>query len=100
VIRDPWATRLVCLSFLALSGCRVVSFAKVVLPTEGPTYLVECNYEFANCAKRATKQCEGGFEQLTRKNCPRCGTLVPPNPQKNASVQMPGYRGQLYFRCM
>jgi hypothetical protein len=76
------------------------SFSEVTLPVPGPTFLVECNYEFANCSRKAQETCpRGRFEQITRKSCPACSKDVPLYPQTNAVIQQPGYRGKLYFRC-
>ncbi len=86
---------------LGASGCRVASPRALRLPTEGPTFVVECNYEFANCRRYAEEHCPGRrMEEITRKNCPRCGKVVPANPQSNARIQSPGYHGTLYYRCM
>jgi hypothetical protein len=89
------------LLLLFTSGCRITTWKEVQLPTEGPTFRVECRYEFNNCAREAARRCpRGRYEQLTRKNCPRCGRLVPLNPQANAPIQMSSYYGTLYYRCM
>ena len=73
---------------------------EVFLPIEGPTFEVECRYELANCARAAKQKCGGEYEPITRKNCLACGRQVPRTPEQNARVQMPGYRGTLYFRCL
>jgi hypothetical protein len=85
---------------LSASGCRIISFEEVRLPTEGPIFVVECNYELANCLARAAKQCDDDFEEITSKNCPRCGKVVPINPQQNLPYQLTTYRGKYYFRCL
>jgi hypothetical protein len=95
-MRVRWTT--IVLALFA-GGCRIISFTEVRLPTEGPTFVVQCNYELANCLERAAQQCDGDFEQITRKNCPRCGDLVPINPQRPLPYQLTSYRGTLYFRC-
>lgn len=86
---------------VATAGCRIVASNEVKLPIDGPTYLVRCRYEFRNCEREAEHQCSGRFEQLTRKNCPRCDRKLglPPSPEKNAVVQQPGYGGAMYYRC-
>jgi hypothetical protein len=87
---------------LGTSGCRIVTSTEVKLPSDGPTYLVKCHYEFRNCQSEAERQCKGHFEQLTRKNCPRCDKKLqlPPTPEKNATQLRPGYRGTMYYRCL
>ena len=83
----------------ATSGCRFTAVAEVRLPLQGPNFRVECNYAFANCQHAAAAHCHKRYEPITRKNCPGCGKLVPPTPERNAPVQMPGYHGTFYFRC-
>lgn len=86
---------------LGIAGCRIVASSEVQLPSDGPTYLVKCNYEFRNCKREAERQCKGRFEQLTRKNCPRCDKKLqlPATPEKDVPQLRPGYRGTLYYRC-
>ena len=95
-MRPPLALVLLTL----FSGCRISAFREVRLPTEGPTFFVACNYELANCLRRAEEACGGNYEQVTRKNCPRCKKPVPLNVQTAPFVTPPNYRGTLYFRCM
>ena len=83
----------------ATSGCRFGAAQEARLPLDGPTFRVQCNYEFANCQRAAEANCRGPYEPITRQNCPRCGKLVPSRPEKNAPVQQPSYRGTLYYRC-
>jgi hypothetical protein len=89
---------------LLLAACRITNFAEVALPVEGAAkgsmFVVECNYELENCLERAARTCDGDFEQITRKNCPRCGELVPSHVQKPVYYPLPAYHGVLYFRCM
>jgi hypothetical protein len=66
---------------------------------DGPTFRVQCHYEFANCQRQAEATCHGRYLPITRQNCPRCGKLVPARPEKNAPLLRPGYRGTLYYRC-
>lgn len=95
VIRLPLAFILLA----SAAACRVTAAQEVRLPMDGPTFRVQCHYEFANCQRQAEAACHGRYEAITRKNCPRCGKSVPATPEKNAPVLRPGYRGTLYYRC-
>lgn len=89
------------LLLLGLGACRIISHGEVQLPYPGPTFRVDCHYEFDNCRHFAEKACpEGHFEEITRGNCPKCSLAVPRYPQKNAVIQQPSYRGTLFYRCM
>jgi hypothetical protein len=92
---------LLALLALAACACRIISSTEVKLPIDGPTYLVKCHYEFGNCRREAERVCHGRFEQLTRKNCPRCDKKLqlPPSPEKDVPQLRPGYRGTLFYRC-
>jgi hypothetical protein len=100
---------------LAASGCRITGASPVSLPVEassspleqnaggqnGATFVVTCHYELANCRGYAEAHCpQHRMEEITRKNCPRCGGIVPAHPQSDSRVQQPGYRATFYYRCL
>ena len=84
----------------ALAGCRILYAGEVSLPTDGRAFRVICSYELANCLRYAREHCGEGFEQITRKSCPRCGRRVPLYPLTEPPIQMPSYRGDLYYQCI
>jgi hypothetical protein len=89
------------LGSLLLASC-LAKVKPVRMPDGQEALRIECNYDFANCERKARRECDGDYERVTQGNmsCKDCGTDWPshdafrPKPEGNNV-----YKGVLYVRC-
>ncbi|HEX5655918.1 MAG TPA: hypothetical protein VFX59_01935 [Polyangiales bacterium] len=96
----------IALTSVALAGC-LAKARPERLPDGRQALRIECNYNFANCERKARRECHGDYERVGvgSKGCKDCGgwrdPLYPQRPKDNISTPEGDhvYRGVLYVRC-
>ncbi len=90
--------RIVALLALGLTSCLAKS-KSVTLSNGLPALRIECNYDFANCERKARQVCDGSYERIGAGDlsCKDCG-WDPPAPYPPAEGNNV-YKGTLYVRC-